>query len=98
MKFDLYSIYDSKADVHSRPLVALNLPTFERELQRAVSDSNSPYSKHSADFTLFLLGSYNDHNAQFEILPSKIALYNLAEFRSRVYAAAAALAPEVSDV
>lgn len=96
MKFDTYSIYDSKADVHSRPLIVVNLPSFERELMKAVTDERSPYSQYPADFTLFLLGSYNDHTAAFDLLPSKIAVYNLAEFKARIQVNAAGV-PDICD-
>lgn len=82
MKINIFSLYDTKGAVHSRPLFAVNQQTFERELMAAVNEPQSIYCKHAADFSAFHLGTFDDSSAKMELLPQPAHLYNLLEFRN----------------
>lgn len=66
MIMQIYTVYDNKTEVFMRPWYALTDGEAMRIFTDAVADPQSPYSKHPLDFTLYHIGSFNDHGATFE--------------------------------
>lgn len=57
----LYTIYDSKAEVHSSPFPALNADLAKRDLTKVPPEHD--YNVFAEDYTLFEVGTYDDHTA-----------------------------------
>lgn len=83
MRFSTFSIYDSKAQAFLPPFI---LPRVEMA-QRAFSDCvNSPthqFGANPADFTLFILGDWDDETAEFRPLPAPKSLGLAQEYVKR---------------
>jgi len=60
MKHQAYSVYDSKAKFFSHPFYCQNDEIAIRNFTQAASDPASQLCKFPADFSLFLIGNYDD--------------------------------------
>lgn len=69
MKVNLYSIFDSKLATYGKPWYELTDAAAIRAFADAVADSSNPnnqYNKHPEDFSLYVLGSFDDQTAVFK--------------------------------
>lgn len=67
MKNYLYSVFDAKLVVYSRPWPSLNDNAATREFMDAVQDGSNPnnqWHKHPEDFSLFRVGQFDDELGQ----------------------------------
>jgi len=71
MKFQAYTIYDSKEEIYCQPFFLLNEAVAIRQLSDMVNDEKTKISKHPADYSLWHLGSYEDSSATIDPLKSK---------------------------
>lgn len=69
MQMKVFAIFDSKAEVYTKPFYALSVGEALRSFTDAVNEPASPYNKHPADYTLFAIGVYDDGNAQLDGCP-----------------------------
>lgn len=76
MKLLMMAIYDSKAEVYSRPFFAVAAGSAVRSFDDAVNDGKSEYSAHPGDYTLFLIGEYDDSTGQSKAAPTFTNLGN----------------------
>ena len=60
MKHIMATVYDSKAAYHMPPFFVKTKNEAIRAFKDAVSDSRSPFHSHPEDFTLFLVGEFDD--------------------------------------
>lgn len=68
MNNNLYSIYDSVAQVFNKPFTALNDNDAKRSFTQAVQQV-----PHKNDYLLYAIGSYTDHDAVIiPITPTRI--------------------------
>lgn len=65
MKQLVYAMYDSKAEVYSRPMYMVNDATAVRNFVNACLDERSQMYSDPADFTLFRLGEWDDVTGLF---------------------------------
>lgn len=77
MILHIFTVHDSKAEAYLPPFFMRSIG----EAQRAFADAvNSPekgnFSDHYADYTLFVIGEYDDQNAVIVNLEPKKALAN----------------------
>lgn len=68
MKCQIFAIYDSVSETFTKPFASHSVNTARREIADVVNQKESKYSKHSEDFSLFHLGSYDENTALFKIL------------------------------
>lgn len=70
MKLTMMAVYDKKAAAFGRPMfvaaVGLGLRSFTDEVNRAAPDNIM--NMHPADFDLYVLGTFDDADASFEVL------------------------------
>lgn len=66
----LYTIYDSKAHVYNAPISIPNQAIAERSFAIAANDPTSFIGQSPTDYSLFLLGTYDDELAKFDLLPA----------------------------
>ena len=57
----LYSVYDKKSKTYATPFVEVNDGTAIRAIQDLIASNQShPFARHSEDFSLERLGSFNE--------------------------------------
>lgn len=66
----IYTVFDSKAQAYLQPFYSPNDAVALRNFQTAATDENHHFNKHAADYTLFLIGEYDDTSASITMLPS----------------------------
>jgi len=76
---NLYAIYDTKGKMYNFPFPYHNDQMAIRAAIDLRNDPNTTPGRHPEDFTLFNLGTYDDGNAQFEILKSPRAVCRFIE-------------------
>lgn len=60
MIINIYAIYDSKAAAFLQPFFATCHAVAFRNVERACRNPDSPFVQFPEDFTLFLVGSFDD--------------------------------------
>lgn len=66
MKFEIFTVYDSKAEAYSRPMFFESKGVSIRSFMDTLKNSEHPFAQHPEDFTLFHLGTWEDQRGQFE--------------------------------
>jgi len=61
------SIYDAKAEAWMTPMFFLSKAQAMRSFSDAVNDGKSDFSNHPGDYTLFVLGTFDERSG--EVLP-----------------------------
>lgn len=61
-----YSVYDNKALQYHPPFYASTDAAATRSLRDLVEDSNTTIGRHPSDYTLFLVGTFDDQCGRFE--------------------------------
>ncbi len=79
MEQTICSIYDEKAKAFLTPFIAPTVAHAMRTFGDAVNDDKTAFEKHPADYTLFVIATFDVDTG--EVLPGKSALGNGAEFR-----------------
>ena len=64
MKKDLYSVLDLKAKTYLDPVCYIHAGVAVREFEDTVNNPQTIMHKHPEDFSLFKIGTYDDHTAQ----------------------------------
>lgn len=70
IKMKVFSVFDSKAALFLRPFTDQQEAAAIRNFADAVNDSSNPnnlWNKHPEDFSLFLIGAFDDETG--ELLP-----------------------------
>lgn len=76
---NMYTIYDSKAETYSKPFHMLNDSLALRSCTDLANDPNSELNRHPEDFTLFLIGEWDDNSCEFEIRESPKSILRFHE-------------------
>ncbi len=79
MEHQMYTVYDEKSKAYLQPFFSQSDGTAIRAITDCVYNRDHVFSKHPADFTLFHLGSYDDSNSSFKLLPAPAVLATLIE-------------------
>lgn len=64
MDLKIFAIYDQKAKVFIPPFYAHNEGTALRQFSNAINSPDSDMSKYPEDFTLFLIGEFDDNKGE----------------------------------
>lgn len=79
MKYQMYAVYDVKAETFNTPFFMQNDNTAKRGFSDACNNPETPFGQHPEDYTLFHIGEYSD--AQGVVTPNeKRSLGNGIEF------------------
>ena len=77
MKTQMYALRDNLCDFFTPPFFSVHEADAIRSVGHLVnSDADTPICKSPGDFTLYNLGSYDDHTGAFEILPQPSIVTN----------------------
>ncbi len=83
MKLQVYSIYDKAIASYARPFFFQTEGQAMRTFQDLVLDPESELAKHSEDYALFKLGSFDDSTGEFD--PTEpVCVSRAHELRSNV--------------
>lgn len=66
MKLRIFSVYDSKAQAFLPPFFLLNEAMAMRVFSECAGDPQHQFCKHPQDFSLFMLGTFDDVTARLE--------------------------------
>lgn len=69
MILNVYSVHDSAVGAYMQPFYARSNGEAIRSFQDACNGSNAQFARNSSDYTLFLLGKFDDSGATFECGP-----------------------------
>jgi len=84
MKLEIFTVYDSKAEAYSRPMFFESKGVAIRSFMDTLKNQEHPFAQHPEDFTLFHIGSWEDHNAQFIQNKTPISAGVALEFMPKV--------------
>lgn len=79
MLHKLFTVYDEKAEVFLPPFFVPTLGIALRAFTDAINSDSHQFGKHPSDYTLFELGSFDDHDATLQEKAKK-SLGNGVEF------------------
>ena len=82
MIYDVFSIYDDKADAFLPPFILPNQNMAKRVFADCCNSDSHQFGANPADYTLFRLGQFDDAAGQFLLERTKPSLGNGVEFRS----------------
>lgn len=57
----IFTVYDSKAEAYLTPFFVPTTALAIRSFQSAANTADHDFNRYSADYTLFEIGSYDDH-------------------------------------
>jgi len=83
MLHQVFSVYDSKAQIYSSPWLAMNKSVAIRQFTDSVNDSSLVFNKHPEDYALFHLGDFDDVSGVMISLPSPLSLGLAQEYLNR---------------
>ena len=74
MLLQVFTVFDSKAEAYLPPFYESAIGSAVRSFADTANNPEHSFNKHSSDYTLFHLGSYDDSTAIFEFHEAKIPL------------------------
>lgn len=76
MKMKMFSVYDSKVEAFLQPFFMRTAAAALSAFTDLVNDSSTMFAKHPGDYTLFMLGDWEDETALFspQTAPVNLAL------------------------
>lgn len=80
MKTLIFTVYDTKAECYLQPFFLPTRGLALRTFTETVNDKSHNFGKYPEDYTLFVLGSYEDQNSEFLLSKAPISLGVGVEF------------------
>lgn len=96
MKLKIFSIYDSQAAAFLPPFFLTNEAVARRHFYDSANDPNHMFCMHPNDYTLFMLGTWDDDNGFFDLLQVSINM-GLATIFKQGYKTPAAVVKDSTD-
>lgn len=84
MKLFAFAIFDDKAKAYLPPFFLPTMAMGQRAFTTAVNDPTTEFGKHSADYTLFCLGEWDNLNAKFDLNEPYINVCNGMEVKDLI--------------
>lgn len=75
----VFSVYDEKSNAYLQPFFFDTVGQATRAITDCITDTNHSFSRHTADYTLFLLGEFDDSTGVFTV-DTKKSLGSLLEY------------------
>lgn len=79
----IYSIYDEKSEAFLQPFFLDTHGQAIRAIVDCLTDPNHNFARHTADYTLFHLGEFDDQDGT--LMVNKKSLGNLVEFKKQTH-------------
>lgn len=77
------SVFDTAVGVYFQPFFARSRAEAIRSFADAASQEGHPFNKHPADFTLFVLATWDEESGSFTPLAAPASLGNALEHMAR---------------
>lgn len=77
----LFTVYDEKAEAFLPPFFVPSIGIAIRAFADCINSPEHMFGKHPADYTLYSLGHWHDHDASFDLGDRK-SMGNGVEFRN----------------
>ena len=81
MRYNIYTVFDSKAKMHLQPFFCRSTPEAMRSIQQLVNEKDHAFNLFAEDYTLLHIGHYDEETANIEGYKASIALCGLRELR-----------------
>lgn len=78
----VFTVYDEKSNAYLQPFFLDTVGQAIRAITDCVNDDNHSFCRHTGDYTLFLLGEFDDSTATFT--DTKKSLGSLVEFKKQI--------------
>lgn len=75
----MFAVFDHKAKVFGKPFYENRVELAVRSVAAGIMDPQSMLSKFPEDFDLYRLGSFNDENGSFDLLPQPEIICKLSQ-------------------
>lgn len=82
MTLKMFSVFDSKAEAFITPFFAQARGVAIRMFMEAAQDRDHAFFKHSADYTLFDLGEFDQVTGMFKPEPAPVSLGTAIQFQA----------------
>lgn len=82
MLWKMFTVYDSKAECYLQPFFFKARGEAIRSFTESCNDNKNQLCRHAGDFTLYELGEYDDHSADFLPLNNHVNLGKAIEFQT----------------
>lgn len=79
MIMQIFAVKDKQVDAFLQPFFSPTVGSALRSLMEVVNDSNHTFSKHSADYVLYALGSFDDTNGRLDPIAIPDPIVNLSD-------------------
>lgn len=79
MILKVFSVYDTASAAYLQPFFTPTTGLAVRSFSDAVNDTNHQFSKHVADYSLYLLGEFDDNNGTFTAQPEPVRIATARE-------------------
>lgn len=81
---NIYTTYDSKSGIYEVPFYSLNNAMAMRSIENHLrtckeNNPNNQLLQYPEDFTVFLLGSYDQHTGKIESLDTPMSIFKINE-------------------
>lgn len=80
MLLQIFTVFDSKAEAYLPPFYMTTKGQAIRAFSDSVNDPTHVFMKHPEDYTLFLLGSFEDTTASFHVMETGLPLGKAIEY------------------
>jgi hypothetical protein len=80
MLYEVFSIYDSKAEAYLPPFILPKIAQAKRIFEQCINSDDHQFGQSPADYTLFRLGNFDDSNGQYLLARATESLGNGIEF------------------
>lgn len=74
MLIKIFTVHDSKAEAFIQPFFAQTTGLATRSFEQAANETGHDFNRYAGDYSLFELGTFDQGNAQFNILPTPLNL------------------------
>jgi poly-D-alanine transfer protein DltD len=81
-KLKIFTIRDDKLETYNQPFFVPTIGAAERDFTDHANQTDSPLSKHPEDYTLFLLGEYDQLSGSMDLEPTPKALMKAIEVKN----------------
>lgn len=82
MNLVICSIHDSKAEAWINPMTFQSRAQAVRSFSDAIQDGQSEFSKHPEDYSLFMLGEFDQRTGELVLEASPVNLGNGINYKS----------------
>jgi len=84
MKHFVFTVYDDKSEAYLQPFFLQKEAQAIRTFTDLVNDRNHQFGLHPGDYTLFVLGTFEDTDATWELLPTPVSLGKGNQFQNQI--------------